>query len=199
MVTDMVVGFKDAAKLFGISIITFCAVLVCTMFLNYNMDITAVKDQITPGPMTVFYDAMVSTAKIVSIVSGGCLLITSAVMLCFYIKHYIDTHKKELGILKALGYSNLKIAANFCVFGISVFFGAALGFCGAFVIMPLFYETQNADNILPDISVQFHVTLLLCMVILPTAAFSLLSMAYACLKLKQPVLGLLKEIGRAHV
>lgn len=34
------------------------------------------------------------------------------------------------------------------------------------------------------------------MVILPTAVFSLLSMAYACLKLKRPVLGLLKETAQ---
>ena len=33
---DMVIGVKDAAKLIGISIISFCAVLVCTMFLNFN-------------------------------------------------------------------------------------------------------------------------------------------------------------------
>ena len=57
----------------------------------------------------VFYNAQVSTAKVVCLVSGGCLLITSVVMLMFYIKHYIDTHKKELGILKALGYSNEKV------------------------------------------------------------------------------------------
>lgn len=52
----------------------------------------------------IFYNAQVSTAKVVCLVSGGCLLITSVVMLIFYSKHYIDSHKKELGILKALGY-----------------------------------------------------------------------------------------------
>ena len=30
-----------------------------------------------------------------------------------YIKHYIDTHKKELGILKALGYSISKLQKAF--------------------------------------------------------------------------------------
>ena len=59
-----------------------------------------------------FYNAQVSTAKVVCLVSGGCLLLTAIVMLLFYIKHYIDTHKKELGILKALGYSNIKIACR---------------------------------------------------------------------------------------
>ncbi|MFQ6968828.1 MAG: FtsX-like permease family protein [Subdoligranulum sp.] len=52
-------------------------------------------------------------------------------MLLFYIKHYIDTHKKELGILKALGYSNIKIAKSFWVFGISIFIGTVTGYAGS--------------------------------------------------------------------
>lgn len=39
----MVVGIKDAAKLIGISIIACCAVLVCTLFLNFNMDIGGIE------------------------------------------------------------------------------------------------------------------------------------------------------------
>lgn len=43
----MVVGIKDAAKLIGISIIACCAVLVCTLFLNFNMDIGGIEKEIT--------------------------------------------------------------------------------------------------------------------------------------------------------
>ena len=117
---DMIVGIKDATKLIGITIIACCAVLVCTMFLNFYLDILNIKDQIISPPVMAFYDAQVSTAFVVSSVSGGCLLMTSIVMLLFYIKHYINTHKKELGILKAIGYSNLTIAKDFWVFGLSV-------------------------------------------------------------------------------
>jgi hypothetical protein len=141
----------------------------------------------------IFYEAQISTAKVVSMVSGGCLLITSVIMLIFYIKHYIDTHKKELGILKALGYSNLKIAKNFWVFGISVLTGAMLGFVGAFLIMPSFYETQNEDKILPEITIHFHPSLFLCLVILPTVLFAVLAVCYAFCKLKKPVIHLLKD------
>lgn len=167
----MVVGIKDAAKLLGISIISCCAVLVCTMFLNYYMDIVSIKEQITMPQVMVFYEAQVSTAKVVCMVSGGCLLMTSVIMLIFYIKHYIDTHKKELGILKALGYSPLRIAKSFYVFGSSIFIGTITGFCGAFLIMPTFYNVQNKDKILPEITVQFHPVLLVYMVAAPTAAF----------------------------
>ncbi|MDE6149453.1 MAG: ABC transporter permease, partial [Ruminococcus sp.] len=101
----MVVGIKDAVKLIGISVIACCAVFVCTMFLNFYSDILLIKDKILSEQAMMFYNAQVSTVKVVCSVSGGCLLITSVVMLLFYIKHYIDTHKKELGILKAMGYS----------------------------------------------------------------------------------------------
>lgn len=189
----MVVGIKDAAKLLGISIISCCAVLVCTMFLNYYMDIVSIKEQITMPQVMVFYEAQVSTAKVVCMVSGGCLLMTSVIMLIFYIKHYIDTHKKELGILKALGYSPLRIAKSFYVFGSSIFIGTITGFCGAFLIMPTFYNVQNKDKILPEITVQFHPVLLVYMVAAPTTAFSLLAVFYAFRRMKNPVLALLKD------
>lgn len=189
----MVVGIKDSAKLVGISIVSCCAVLVCTMFLNFYFDVVSIKNEITSELSMAFYNAQVSTAKVVCLVSGGCLLITSVVMLLFYIKHYIDTHKKELGILKALGYSNLKIAKNFWVFGISIFIGAAVGFGGAFLLIPSFYELQNEDKILPEIAVNFHPSILFYFVILPTIAFAVIAIFYACHKLKKPVLLLLKN------
>ena len=189
----MLIGIKNVSKLIGISIIACCAVLVCTMFLNFYFDIQLIENEITSELLMVFYNAQVSTAKVVCLVSGGCLLLTSVVMLFFYIKHYIDTHKKELGILKALGYSNLKIAKNFWIFGISAFIGTAVGFGGAFLIMPWFYALQNEDKILPEITINFHSSLLLYFVVLPTVCFSVLSICYAWHKLKKPVLLLLKD------
>lgn len=189
----MVVGIKDAAKLVGISIISCCAVLVCALFLNFYLDILQIEDLLSSEQAVIYYNAQVSTAKVVCCVSGGCLLLTSVVMLFFYIKHYIDTHKKELGILKALGYSNLKIAANFWVFGTGVFLGAAVGFLGAFLLMPEFYERQNEGELLPEIAISFHPTLLLYLVVLPTVAFAMLAVLYACLKLKRPALALLRN------
>lgn len=118
-----------------------------------------------------FYNAQVSTAKVVCLVSGGCLLLTAIVMLLFYIKHYIDTHKKELGILKALGYSNIKIAKSFWVFGISIFIGTVTGYAGAFLIMPWFYALQNEDKMLPEITINFHPSILFYFVVLPTVCF----------------------------
>ncbi len=189
----MLIGIKNASKLIGISIISCCAVLVCTMFLNFYMDIQSIESELTSELAIIFYNAQVLTAKVVCLVSGGCLLITSVVMLMFYIKHYIDTHKKELGILKALGYSNLSVAKHFWVFGSSAFIGTAIGFGGAFLLMPRFYALQNEDQLLPTIAIRFHPAVFLYFVVLPTAGFSLLAIGYAWYKLKKPVLLLLKN------
>lgn len=188
----MVIGVKDSFKLIGVVIITFCAVFVCTLFLNYSMDMTSIETQVSDGAARILYDAQMMSAKVVCGVSGGCLLITSVVLLCFYIKHYIDTHGKELGILKALGYSNLQIAKGFAVFGLSVLIGTAAGFGGAFCIMQLFYETQNTNKFLPDIIVHFHPVLIFSLVLLPTFFFSVLAVLYSCIKLKMPVQTLLR-------
>lgn len=189
----MLIGIKNASKLVGISIISCCAVLVCTMFLNFYLDVRSIESKITSELSMIFYNAQISTVKVVCLVCGGCLLITSVVMLMFYMKHYIDTHRKELGILKTMGYSNLKVARNFWVFGISAFTGTAIGFGGAFLLMPRFYALQNKDKMLPEITIHFHPAILFYFVILPTVGFSLLAIGYAWYKLRKPVILLLRD------
>lgn len=189
----MIVGMKDGMKLIGISIMACCAVFVCTLFLNYNMDIVSIEEKITNPQMMIMYDALVSMGKVVSGVSGGCLVLTSGIMLIFYIKNYIDTHKKELGILKALGYSNLEIAKNFWTFSISVFLGTGVGFGGAWLIMPRFYEEQNADKSLLEFEAAFHWELVVGLILVPTIVFAVLAISYACVQLRKPTIDLLKE------
>ena len=189
----MVVGIKDAVKLIGISIVACCAVFVCTLFLNYNIDIVSINDALTTEAGITLYNALVSTGKVVAAVSGGCLAITSVIMLLFYVKNYIDTHGKELGILKALGYSNIRIARHFWIFGLSVFVGCALGYVSAFLYLPTFYQQQNAEHFFPEIEVQFHPLLAVLLTVVTAVVFSVLSVLYAYLKLKKPVNDLLKE------
>ncbi len=195
----MIIGMKDLIKLIGISIIACCAVFVCTLFLNYNIDITGLEGKIATEAGIAMYNAQVSMGKVTAAVTGGCLVITSVIMLVFYIKNYIDTHGKELGILKALGYSNIKIASHFAVFGLSVFAGCILGVALAFSYMPTFYEIQNAEGLLPNITVNFHLYLPLLLVFVPTMLFIILSVLYAYLKLNNPVLDLLREKSEVKV
>lgn len=189
----MIVGMRDGAKLTGISIVTGCAVLVCTMFLNFAMDMAGIKEKITSDELMLFYEAQLSSAKVISMVSGGCLLITSAIMLIFYIRHYVNVHQRELGILKALGYSDLWIAKSFWVFGLSELGGAGLGYLMAFLLMPAFYRMQNQDQILPKILIRFHPQLLMGLVFLPAVGFAALAVCFALCKLRGPILQLMRN------
>lgn len=196
---NMIISIKDLAKLFSITIVTCCAVFVCTLFLNYNIDVVGIKDEITTPQGIVMYDAQVATGKVVAGVSGGCLVVTTIILLIFYVKNYIDSHGKELGILKALGYSRLRVAKCFWVFGISVLAGSVFGYGGALGYMPTFYKVQNNKDLLPELLPQFHPGLAFSLLITPTVFFSLLAVSYAFFKMKNPVIGLLKEIQNSKV
>ena len=189
----MIVSIKDIFKMIGMTIVSFCAVIVCAMFLNYYLDLVAIENLITTDMSQIFYEAQCSTAKVVSGVSGGCLLMTTVVLLCFYIGHYIDTHQKQLGIMKALGYTRFSVAKNFWVFGLPIFAGTALGYLGAHLVMPKLYEVQNKDGYLPDIPISFHPGLCMALAIIPAIFFSLLAIAYSFIKLKTPALWLIRE------
>lgn len=50
----MLVGIKNVSKLIGISIIACCAVLVCTMFLNFYFDVRLIESEIT-SELSMFF------------------------------------------------------------------------------------------------------------------------------------------------
>lgn len=190
----MVVSLKDGLKLFGITVVAFCAVFVCSFFLNFYFDALTIKDSITEE-VRALYDAQLATSKFTCAISGGCLTLIALVMLVFYIKLYVDTHLKQLGVLKAMGYSNGKIALKFWIFGLSVFIGTVLGFGIGFAAMPAIYKALTIDG-LPEITIRFHASLLFVLVVAPTVLFSLLSCGYAYFTLRRPVSEMLRgELG----
>ncbi len=185
----MVVSVKDSVKLAGISVICFCAVFVCTFFINYCVDAAAVADSVTQE-ISALYQGQLATAKFSCALSGGCLSLIAFVMLVFYIKLYIDGHGRQLGILKAMGYKNGEIALKFWVFGFSVLIGSAFG-CGAgYAAMPMIYSQMTVEGL--TIPVKFHFWLPIVMIALPTLVFSALSCGYALLALRRDVGSMLK-------
>ena len=159
----MIVSIKDSVKLFGISIMTCCAVTVCNMFLNYYLDLTAIAGLIDNPYAQMFYDAQIMTSKVVCAVSGGCL-------------------------------ADFKIAKGFSVFGLSVFLGCFVGYLLSFALMPQFYELQNKDGYLPELSIGYHWILFVLLVIAPTLVFALIAVCNSLLKLRQPCVNLLNGI-----
>ncbi|MDE6598317.1 MAG: ABC transporter permease [Clostridia bacterium] len=186
----MVVSFKDSLKLFGISIVAFCAVFVCTFFLNFYFDALSIESEVTEEIRTL-YDAQLATSKFTCAISGGILAVIAVIMLIFYIKLYIDSHTKQIGILKAMGYSNGRIASMFWVFGLSVFIGVALGFGAGFAAMPMIYKALTIDG-LPKVAITFHAGLLFALIVAPTLLFTAISCGYAYVALRRPVSEMLK-------
>ncbi len=185
----MVISLKDGAKLISVSVICFCAVFVCTFMLNFYLDLSSISG-ISDGQILAVYNAQLSTAKITSALAGGFLGLIAVLMTFFYIKIYIDSHSKQLGILKALGYGNFRLAIHFWVFGLSVFIGCIAGYAGGFIAMPYVYEGLAVNGI-PAVEINFHWQLLLGLVFAPPFVFLFISFGYAAIALKRNLSDLL--------
>lgn len=185
----MIIRLKDLVKLLGISIVTFCAVFVCTFFLNFYWDVINLPH--VPADLLPLYNAQLAIAQFTAGISGGFMAVIAVIMLLFYIRLYINQHTRELGILQAMGYSNWQIARQFWVFGGSVLLGTTLGYGCGHLIMPYIYDNLLING-LPKVAITFHPTLLVVLVILPTLLYAGLACLFAGLTLRQPVSDLLR-------
>lgn len=193
----MIIGIKDGVKLVGIIIVCFCAAFVCTFFLNFYVDALAIADSV-PAAAQPLYDAQLATAKLVCVITGGFLGVIALVMLVFYIKLFIDGNAKRFGLLKAMGYSDLKISLAFWVFGLAVFVGALSGCCAGYAIMPVIYGGMTIDGL--EITIGFHAWLPFALVLAPTACFGAFACGYARLFLRRNTVAMLKGGSKpAHV
>ena len=174
----MIVQLKDLRKAIAVVIVSFCAVFITTLFSNLYLDLKVLDITVFNIMQKKFYDAQLIVSKFVIIITGTVLSISAAVMLIFYIKQFIDDSKHKIGILKAQGYSNSFIASKFSIFGFLVFLGSLLGYGSSHLFMPKFYESRNIDNILSELTMNFHPQLLLIMVILPSLLFLVISIVY---------------------
>lgn len=192
----MAVGLRDGAKLLAVITVCGCMVFVCTFFINYYIDASSISALITED-LRPLYEAQLLTAKLVCLISGFCLLLVCVILLLFYIKLYINAHEKQLGLLKAMGYSDGRLALSFSVFGLSVFLGTAVGFACGFAVMPIIYRQMGEG--LPEIAIRFHAWLPIVLVLLPSVAFSLLSALYAKLRLRRSALDMMNGRREEHI
>ncbi len=191
----MLVGIRDGIKLVGISIVAFCAVFVCAFFLNFYVDVQTVENAVTEQ-MRPLYEAQLATARFTCAITGGFLAVVAAVMLAFYIKLYVDGNGERIGILKALGYSDGRLALGFWVFGLSVLIGATAGLCVGYASMPAIYKQLTIDG-LPNVPVRFNAWLPIALVIAPTALLTASACLYAYFYVRKPVMRLLR--GRTDI
>lgn len=192
----MVISVRDGMKLFGVVLICACAAFVCCLFLSYMAELQGIAADVAPGPAQIIYDAQLATSKVVISVTGGCLVSTAVVVLCFYINQYIVAHGKELGVLKALGWTRAEISRGFAVFGLSAFAGGLLGWSAAVLEMPAFMEAMNEDGLLPALQPLPHPELLVYVAVLPGISFALFAVLYAARRLRTPALSLIRGLPR---
>ena len=190
----MIVGVKDGFKFIGVAVVCACATFVLTFFLNYRLDALAVDAGTLSEEARALYDAQLVSAKITCAVTGGCLALIAAALTVFYVGVYIDSRAQRLGVLKALGYSDGRLAAGFLAFGLSVFVGPAAGHGAGYAFSPIVYRLMS-DGLIP-LTLRYHTTLTVCLVLLPTALFAALAALCALVKLRRPALSLIR--GKAE-
>ncbi len=190
----MIVGVKDGFKFIGVAVVCACATFVLTFFLNYRLDALAVDAGTLSEEARALYDAQLVSAKITCAVTGGCLALIAAALTVFYVGVYIDSSAQRLGVLKALGYSDGRLAAGFLAFGLSVFVGSAAGHGAGYAFSPIVYRLMS-DGLIP-LTLRYHTTLTVCLVLLPTALFAALAALCALVKLRRPALSLIR--GKAE-
>lgn len=188
-------SIKDLYRLVVVSIISFCAVFVTNLFLNFYLDIRLLDQTNWLPEIRAAYDAQVAISWLIASISGAVLSLTSILLLFFYIRQFIDQHKPELGVLKALGYKNWEIARKFWLFSLPIGLGTGTGYFSSFAMMPHFYQLRNQSGVLPEITIRQHWSLFLFLVVLPTLSFAALAVLYASYCLRLPALDLLKRVS----
>ena len=191
-------SIKDLYRLVVVSIISFCAVFVTNLFLNFYLDIRLLDQTNWLPEIRAAYDAQVAISWLIASISGAVLSLTSILLLFFYIRQFIDQHKPELGILKAMGYKNWEISRKFWIFSLPVGLGTGVGYLSSFAMMPHFYQLRNQSGVLPEITIMQHWSLFLFLVVLPTLAFTALAVLCASYYLRLPALDLLKRVSSSQ-
>ena len=191
-------SIKDLYRLVVVSVISFCAVFVTNLFLNFYLDISLLDQTNWLPEIQAAYDAQVAISWLIASISGAVLSLTSMLLLFFYIRQFIDQHKPELGILKAMGYKNWEVARKFWLFSLPIGLGTGVGYFSSFAMMPHFYQLRNQSGVLPEITIMQHWSLFLFLVVLPTLAFTALAVLCASYYLRLPALDLLKRVSSSQ-
>lgn len=192
------IGIRDIKKLLSVVILTFCAVCVCSVFVNFRYDLIANADLVTNPNLQVLYDAQITMSGVVIACAGGVLGAVTLIILLFSIQRFITENSANMGVLKALGYSGNKIALDYYKFGLSVLVGSGLGYLGGFLLSPLIYKGMSSD-LVRNLQFGFHIETILFVIIIPTLLFTTLSVLFAMLKLRKSPLNLIRGYSKEKV
>ena len=181
---------KDTLKMLGVILLTFGASIVSSLFLNYYLDLSSIE---VPQSLElqIIYEGQLSMSKITVACAGGVLGLIAVIVLLFSIKRYVDENQANMGILKAMGYSEKALSASFLKFGYPVFAGTFSGYTLGIIIAPMFYSSMNEYE---ELSAKLTPKLWLPIIMVAGVSiiFSILSYYYARLKLRKSPLDMIK-------
>ncbi len=187
---------KSVLKSCGVDIICFCAVFISTLFISYSLDIHELDGTLSEAKQIALFNGQIAMSKTTVAVSGGVLGVFAVLLLFFSVERYISENEANMGILKALGYTNHEISLPFCKFGLNCLIGTAVGYLSALAFIPLFYATMNADHTLPDIAFRFNFLVFLFLVLTPSLFFAAFAYLMARLKLRKTALRMIQKSAK---
>lgn len=191
------IRIKELLKMYGTVLLCFGAVTVATIFLNFNLDLSEMSIAEYPA-FQIVYDAQLAMSKVTAACAGGVLGAVALIVLLFSISHYIDENESNMGILKAIGYSERSIALEFLKYGLPVFIGTALGYAaGMFIASPVYKSISEIEEITPELS--FHINLPLLLVVAPTVICAFASVLFAQRKLNREPLDMIKGVKSVKI
>ncbi len=194
------VSTKSVLKLFSIMILSFGAVFICSIFFNYSIDLKSVEPLLVEENHFLVFEAITTQNKVTMASAGGMLGAVTMIVLLFSIARYIGDAGAELGVMKALGYSENRIALRFAKFGLAVLIGTLAGYAGACIAGQVFYNAIDSDGSLPErVRFSFHVVVPLLTVAAPTFLYGAASVLYALLALRKRPLDLISGAKREKV
>ena len=189
------IKLRDNKKLIGVIVLCFAAVFICTIFLNYGLDLNALENVFMDEMARMIYNGQKTMSSIIIAAAGGVMGAITVIVLLFIINRFIQENQSNMGVLKAMGYPNIKIAVSFLKFGLVVLLGCIIGYIAGFAFSPVVYGIFNNGE-LPDVTLRFHFDVIVYLVILPSVIFTLLAFLYAVLKLKKPPLDMIRETNK---
>ncbi|MDR2888464.1 MAG: ABC transporter permease [Lachnospiraceae bacterium] len=122
---------------------------------------------------------------------GGIALL----LVIITITQQIKTEQHNLGVLKAMGYTNIQISAKYLGYFFLILAAAVIGYLVGHLLTGSFYGLQVARFNLPFIKGPINYGNLLVMGVIPAAAITLLAFLTSIMKVRRPALHLIKDIN----
>jgi predicted lysophospholipase L1 biosynthesis ABC-type transport system permease subunit len=181
-------------------LLTFGAVFICSIFFNYSFDLKAIGHLIDTPQAQAVYDAQIMQSNVTMASAGGMLGAVTMLVLLFSIGHFIQESGAELGVLKALGYSDSRLSLSFAKFGLSILIASALAYGAAAIFAQSFYNAMDGEGILPElVKFRFRWQTPLAFVVAPAILFSAVSVLYAKLSLRKKPLDLIHGARKTKI